>query len=153
MKKFQSNLFESDHRQYKGHGQSKFWVHLKTMSCSLPGSSVHGILQARILEWVAISLSRGSSQSRDQIQVSCIASRFLTIWAIREAPSDVWLEANPESLGGTVSQPFKHRVELDVSQHLTSFRGTVWMKSFSRHGRGHPRRMSHWWKAVVKKVL
>ena len=42
--------------------------------CSLPGSSVHGISQARILEWVAISFSRGSSCPRDQIQVSCIAA-------------------------------------------------------------------------------
>ena len=41
--------------------------------CSPPGSSVHGILQARILEWVAIALSRESSQPRDQTQVSCIA--------------------------------------------------------------------------------
>ena len=48
------------------------------MDCSLPGSSVHGILQARILEWVAISFSRESSQPRNQTQVSCIASRFFT---------------------------------------------------------------------------
>ena len=45
------------------------------MDCSLSGSSVHGILQARILEWVAISFSRGSSQPRDRTQVSCIAGR------------------------------------------------------------------------------
>ena len=51
----------------------------------LPGSSVHGILQARILEWVAISFPRGSSQPRDRIQVSLIAGRFFTIWATREA--------------------------------------------------------------------
>ena len=44
------------------------------VSYSLPGSSVHGILQARILEWVAISSSRGSSQPRDQCRVSCITS-------------------------------------------------------------------------------
>ena len=43
------------------------------MDCSPPGSSVHGILQARILEWVAISFSRGSSQPSDRTQVSCIA--------------------------------------------------------------------------------
>ena len=49
------------------------------MDCSLPSSSVHGILQARILEWVAIPFSRGSSQARDQTWVSCIAGRFLTI--------------------------------------------------------------------------
>ena len=47
--------------------------------CILPGSSVHGILQAGILEWVAIPFSRGSSQPRDQTQVSCIAGRFFTI--------------------------------------------------------------------------
>ena len=55
------------------------------MDYSLPGSPVHGISQARILEWVAISFSRGSSWPRDQIQVSCIAGRFFTIWATREA--------------------------------------------------------------------
>ena len=49
------------------------------MDCSLPGSSVHGILQARILEWVAIPSSRGSSQPRDQTQVSCIAGRFFIV--------------------------------------------------------------------------
>jgi len=49
------------------------------MDYSLPGSSVPGILQARILEWVAISLSRESLRLRDQNQVSCIASRFFTI--------------------------------------------------------------------------
>ena len=48
------------------------------MDCGLPGSSAHGILQARILEWVAISFSRGSSQPRNQAQVSCIAGRFFT---------------------------------------------------------------------------
>ena len=52
--------------------------------CSLPGSSVRGILQARILEWVAVSFSRRSSQPRDQTRVSCIAGRCFTIWANRE---------------------------------------------------------------------
>ena len=55
------------------------------MHCSPPGSYVHGILQARILEWVAMSSSRGSSQPRDWTQVSCIAGKFFTTWAIREA--------------------------------------------------------------------
>ena len=54
------------------------------MGCSPLNSSVHGILQARILEWVAIPFSRGSSQHRDWTQVSCIAGRFFTIWAARE---------------------------------------------------------------------
>ena len=57
------------------------------MDCSLPDSSVHGILQARILEWVAISFSRGSSQPRNRTQVSFIAGRFFTNWAMREVNS------------------------------------------------------------------
>jgi len=51
----------------------------KPVDCSLPGSSVHGILQARILEWVAIPFFRGSSQPRDRTQVSYIADGFFTI--------------------------------------------------------------------------
>ena len=49
-----------------------------TMDCSLPGSSVHGILQARILEWVAMPSSRGSSQPRNRTQGSRIAGGFFT---------------------------------------------------------------------------
>ena len=48
------------------------------MDCSLPGFSVHGIIQVRILEWVVISFSQGSSQPRDRTHVSCIAGRFFT---------------------------------------------------------------------------
>ena len=55
------------------------------IDCSLPGSSVYGILKARILEWVTIPSSKGSSQPRDWNQVSCIADRVFTIWATREA--------------------------------------------------------------------
>ena len=51
------------------------------MDCSLPGFSVHGIFQARILEWVAISFSRRSFQPRDWTQVSHIVGRCFTIWA------------------------------------------------------------------------
>ena len=53
------------------------------MVCSPPGSSIHGILQARILERVAMSFSRGSSWPRDGTQVSCIAGRFFTVWVTR----------------------------------------------------------------------
>ena len=55
------------------------------MDCSPPDSLVHGIFQARILEWGAISFSRGSSQPRDRTAVSYIADRCFTIWATREA--------------------------------------------------------------------
>ena len=57
------------------------------MDCSPPGSSVHGILQARKLEWIAMPSSRGSSQPRDWTWVSCPAGRFFTVWATREAYS------------------------------------------------------------------
>ena len=57
------------------------WLFRNPIGCSPKGSSVHGILQARILEWVAISLSRGFFRPRDQIQVSCIVGRFFIIWA------------------------------------------------------------------------
>ena len=55
------------------------------MDCSSPGSSAHGILQARVWEWVAISFSRGSSRHRDWTWISCTAGRFFTISATREA--------------------------------------------------------------------
>ena len=54
------------------------------MDCSLPGSSVHGIFQARVLEWIAISFSRGSSQTRDWTWVSRIVDRRFTVWATRD---------------------------------------------------------------------
>ena len=53
------------------------------MDCSLPSSSVHGILQARILEWVAISFSRESSWPRERTQVSWIVGIFFTVWVTR----------------------------------------------------------------------
>ena len=54
------------------------------MDCSLPGFSVHGILQARILEWVAVPFSSGSSQPRGWTQVSRIAGGFFADWASRK---------------------------------------------------------------------
>ena len=54
------------------------------MNCSLPDSSVHGIFQARMLEWVAIPFSKGPSQLRDWTQISYIAGRFFIIWATKE---------------------------------------------------------------------
>jgi len=62
------------------------------MDCTLPGSSVRGILQARILEWVSISLSKGFSRPRDGTQISCIAGRFFTDWARREAPVLLYIQ-------------------------------------------------------------
>ena len=58
------------------------------MDCSLPGSPVHGIFQAIVLEWIAISFSSGSSRPRDWTRVSHIVDRHFTVWAIREV---LWL--------------------------------------------------------------
>ena len=64
--------------EWKWKSLSRVWL------CDPMGSTVRGILQARILEWVAFPF-RGSSQPRDQTQVSCIAGRFFTSWSTREA--------------------------------------------------------------------
>ena len=65
------------------------WTKWKSLShvrlFATPWTVVHGILQARILEWLAFPVSRGSSQPRDWTQVSRIAGRFLTSWATRKA--------------------------------------------------------------------
>ena len=62
---------------------NSLWPH--GLDCSPPGSSVHGILQTRILEWVSMPFSRVSSQPMGQTPVSHIAGRFLTIWATKKA--------------------------------------------------------------------
>ena len=64
------------------------------IECSLQDSSVHVVLQARMLEWVAIPFSGGSSQPRGWTQVSCIAGRFFAIWATREAPNSNLTQVN-----------------------------------------------------------
>ena len=56
------------------------------MDCNLSSSSVHGILQAKIVEWIAISFSRGSYRPRNWTWVFCIAGRWFTNWTMREAP-------------------------------------------------------------------
>ena len=55
------------------------------MDCNLPGSSIHGILQARVLGWVAICFSRGSSWSRDWTWISCFMGRLFMVWATRQS--------------------------------------------------------------------
>ena len=63
------------------------------MDCSPPGSSVHEFSQARILEWVAVPFSRGSSLPRDRTRVSHIAGRFFTVGATGESWLDPWLSS------------------------------------------------------------
>ena len=80
---------------HKSEVKSLSRVRLFATPCSSQGFSVHGIFQARVLAWVAISFSRGSSWPRDGIRVSPIAGRHFTIWATREAYKEVsiWEEA------------------------------------------------------------
>ena len=59
------------------------------MDYSLPGSSVHGIFQAVVLEWIAISFSRGSSRPRDRTRVSHIVDRRFTVWATRKVQHEL----------------------------------------------------------------
>ena len=91
------------------------------------GSSVHGILQAKILEWVSISFSRGSSQLRDRTWVCCMAGRFFTIWATKEAHTP--LKAHFEILSlikssQTLWTPTSTSV-LNVSPYHTALNGLV----------------------------
>ena len=77
------------------------------MDCSPPGSSVHGIFQASVLEWVAISFSRRSSQPRDWTRISRIAGRCFTIWATREAVTDLIFLGSKITEDGDCSQEIK----------------------------------------------
>ena len=76
------------------HLQSLQWCLTLCDPCSLPSSSVHGILHARILEWVSVSSCRGSSQPRNWTHnscVSCTADRVFTHWATWETQRDVYI--------------------------------------------------------------
>ena len=69
------------------------------MDCGLSGSSVHGVFQARVLEWIAISFSRGSSWPRDWTRVSHIAGRCFTIWVTREG--QLYLDNTPKKFNNS----------------------------------------------------
>ena len=90
-------IITSHHQKLKGTKDFVCWVMQESesevtqlcltlcdaMDCSLPGSSFHGIFQARVLEWVAISFSRRSSWPRDRTRVSSIIGRCFNVWATR----------------------------------------------------------------------
>ena len=99
-----------------------------SMDYSLPGSSVHGILQARILEWNVMFFTRVSSQPRDRAQVSCIAGRFFTIWATFSSVAQLcwlfstpWIAARQASLSITNSRSLLRLMSIESvmpSSHL-----------------------------------
>ena len=99
-----------------GHSTVSVWVRVSVtqscltlcdpMDCNPPGSFVHGILQARIPEWVAIPISGGSSWPRDWARVSSIEGRFFTIWVTRE----VLLALKFHNLSGSFHHSIYHKV-------------------------------------------
>ena len=80
------------------------------MDCSLQGSSVHGIFQARILEWVAMPSSRGSSQPRDWTSISCTGGRILYPWAAWEAQKVQYRLKSRRSTSASPGGPLKLQV-------------------------------------------
>ena len=95
------------------------------MDYSLPGSSVCGILQARILEWVAISFSRGSSWSRDWTQISGIGRWILYHWSHQGSPSTTLLTCKPITLWPAFNFPSSKRL-VCFSAYLTPMSMVVW---------------------------
>ena len=96
------------------------------MDCSPPGSSVYGILQARILEWVATPFSRGSSQPRDRTQGSCIASRS---FIIRRRDRDPCFSiTNSDAQQGLLPKP---QVPVSHAHHFPH--GSCIIRYFSSH--------------------
>jgi len=87
---------------------------------TLPVSSVHGILQARILEWVAISFSRGTSWPRDQTQVCCIAGTSFTISVTKKAPIYSIVSLNYELFGEIF---YVYNLYMEVTHFNTCFNG------------------------------
>ena len=115
---------------------------------SLPGSSTHGIFQARILAWVAIPFSRGTSQPRDQTWLCRIVGRRFTVWATREAPMEYysaikknafesvlmrWMKLEP-IIQSEVSQKEKH--QYSILTHM-EFRKMVTMTLYARQQKRH----------------
>ena len=111
--------------------------------CNPVDYTAHGILQARILEWVAFPFSRGSSQPRDRTQVSCIAGRFFTSWATREARGSLRVyekaKCSPkqwESTRKTLSHPMGPR----DSAWLFSVATAAYLKGQAQRTKDRPER-------------
>ena len=96
------------------------------MDCSLPGSSVHAIFQAIVLEWIVISFSRGSSGPRDQTWVSHIVDRRFTIWATRQVQTiQVWPKSNPLWLYNG-SDKYTQGIRSDRQSAWRTMEGSLW---------------------------
>ena len=121
---------------------SKSCLLFATLDCSLPGSSVYGILQARILEWVAMPSSRGSSQPRDRTQVSyisCTGRRFFTTVPL-EKPTSAYIE----SFGGFLSIKTHWLARQVCTKHLP-VRRPCWRHAVHRADTASATRLLHRW--------
>ena len=113
------------------------------MDCSPPGSSVHAILQAKILERVAIAFPRGSFPPRDWTWVSCIAGRFFTVWATREAHPCQWWAW---SVAISFSNAWKWKVKVKSLSHVQIL-ATPWTAAYQAPpSMGFPRQ--EYWRGV-----
>ena len=117
---------------------------LRPHDYNLPGSSVHGTLQARRLEWVAIPFSKGSSWSKDQSQVSCIIGKFFTLWATKEAQSNkpytlhrVWypclLLYHPKEIGQKLGLLFLNNTFLQYNHDFNCYPYSAPEKTMATH--------------------
>ena len=107
------------------------------MDCSPPGFSVHGLSQARILEWVAISFSRWSSQPMDQTQVSCIVRRPFTHWATKEANKSNWEKHSNSSKWGPNVRKRKGSKFQTLPFLLCDSTWPMFLRNYSISSKGH----------------
>ena len=129
------------------------------MDCTPPDSSVYGILQARMLEWVAIPFSWRSSRPRDQTRVSCIAGGLFTVWATWEANDASWIssihhfsllllqeeeiwQAQHEYLFLTKTKAKDHLLLIQTNSKIVSIKIITWTSTFGGKkmtlGRNYP---------------
>ena len=116
------------------------------MNCSLPGSSVHGMFQARILEWVAISSSRGTSQPRDQTHISCIScigKWILYHWAIWKAHIDLQVLSNYQQCSESCPCPKTHT-------HTAFIHSFLWLDTYSWDRR--KKDLKEWGGTIIHKL-
>ena len=111
------------------------------MDCSPPGSSVHWISQARILEWVAISISRGSSWLRDQTHDSCVGRRVLYHWALRETHLFIYSIPKPRFIVDL--QKSRPKVLVSIWQQHTKKVQNTWDDALS-HPSAPAEKISAW---------
>ena len=103
-----ADWMRSTHTESESEFDQSYLTLCEPMDCSLPGSTVHGIFQARILQWVAISFSRRSSRPRDWTQVSRIVGRHFTIWATREVQANFSAQLSNSNFNLIQKHPHRH---------------------------------------------